>query len=142
MPVPTAQLEDSLPLPPPPLARNHHPPRWQSAHFLLVRNRKVGPDLFIRPSRTRQKLGRDVSSKQKAVRVGSDGKAVLLYSRSTASPARRRMTPFLLEATAESLSCHHVSGFAKTRKLTGTRGRRGGRRGRWDTAQWGCHHSH
>lgn len=128
MPVPTAQLENSLPLLPPPLARNHHPPHWQSARLLLVRNRKKGSDLLIRPSRTWQKLGRNVSSRQKAVRAGSDGKAVLLPSRSRASPSPKKMTPFFLEATSESLSCR-MSALAKTRKLTGTGGRGTGAEG-------------
>lgn len=75
----------------------------------------MGPDLFIGPSRTWQTLGRNVSSRQKAVRAESDGKAVLLLS-------LRKMTPFFLGATAKSFwaTCHTL---AKTRKLTWMRGR-------------------
>lgn len=47
---------------------------------------KWAPGLLIRLSRMWEKLGRNESSRQKAVRAGSDGKAALLGSRSRASP--------------------------------------------------------
>ena len=121
MPVPTAQLEGSPPLPPPLLARNHLPPRWHSAPFLLVRNRRAGPDLFIGPSRTWQKLGSNESSRQKAVGAGSDGKAVWLGAEGLVSPPRKKRThsswkPLrkVCPATCQAL--------AETRRLMGARG--------------------
>lgn len=72
-----------------------HRRHWQESitvlagcqHFLYwSETEKWAPGLLIRLSRKWEKLGRNESSRQKAVGAGSDGKAVLLCSRSRASP--------------------------------------------------------